>query len=178
MTFSLTLSVSDLLLLLPELFLTAWLCVILIVDFSFKRIVQEQLAYLSILGLVITLACLAWFDVTGITGTLFGKMFVLDRMAIFFKVMILLATILVILLSIDYVHRFAFFRGGNELGVQRQCPIFVLRRNVLFVADHGGHGIHKARFQHAHLALAGTQAGQVVFKDDLAAHARDTLFVG
>jgi len=111
MTFSLTLSASDLLLLLPELFLTAWLCVILIVDFSFKRIVQEQLAYLSILGLMITLGCLAWFDMTGITGTLFAKMFVLDRMAIFFKVMILLATILVILLSIDYVHRFSFFRG-------------------------------------------------------------------
>ena len=111
MTFSLTLSASDLLLLLPELFLTAWLCVVLIVDFSFKRIVQEQLAYLTILGLIITLACLAWFDVSGVTGTLFGKMFVLDRLAIFFKVMILLATVLVILLSIDYVHRFAFFRG-------------------------------------------------------------------
>ncbi|MCC2641630.1 MAG: nuoN [Nitrospira sp.] len=111
MTFSLTLSAGDLLLLLPELFLTAWLCVILIVDFSFKRIVQEQLAYLSIVGLAITLTCLAWFDVTGITGTLFGKMFVLDRLAIFFKIMILMATILVIFLSIDYVHRFSFFRG-------------------------------------------------------------------
>ena len=111
MTFSLTLSASDLLLLFPELFLTAWLCVVLIADFSFKRIVQEQLAYLTILGILITLACLAWFDVTGMTGTLFGKMFVLDRLAIFFKVLILLATILVILLSIDYVHRFSFFRG-------------------------------------------------------------------
>ncbi|MCE3222746.1 MAG: nuoN [Nitrospira sp.] len=111
MTFSLTLSASDLLLLLPELFLTAWLCVVLIADFSFKRIVQEQLAYLTILGLTMTLACLVWFDITGLTGTLFGKMFVLDRLAIFFKVLILLATILVILLSIDYVHRFSFFRG-------------------------------------------------------------------
>ena len=33
MTFSLTLSASDLLLLLPELFLTLWLCVVLAVDF-------------------------------------------------------------------------------------------------------------------------------------------------
>lgn len=112
MTFSLTLTASDLLLLLPELFLTLWLCVVLTVDFSFKRIVQEQLAYLTILGLVIALAGLAWFDITGITGTLFGKMFVVDRMAIFFKVMILLATILVILLSIDYVHRFSFFEAN------------------------------------------------------------------
>ncbi|HEU5091204.1 MAG TPA: hypothetical protein VFT30_00875, partial [Nitrospira sp.] len=111
MTFSLTLSAGDLLFLLPELFLTAWLCVILIVDFSFKRIVQEQLAYLTVVGLLITLACLAWFDITGLTGALFGEMFVLDRMAIFFKVIILLATVLVILLSIDYVHKFSFFRG-------------------------------------------------------------------
>jgi len=55
MNFSLTLSPSDLLLLLPELFLTVWLCVVLAVDFSFKRIVQEQLAYLTIAGLLITL---------------------------------------------------------------------------------------------------------------------------
>ena len=61
--------------------------------------------------MLLTLACLAWFDITGLTGTLFGKMFVLDRMAIFFKVIILLATVLVICLSIDYVHKFSFFRG-------------------------------------------------------------------
>ncbi len=111
MNFTLSMSPSDLLLLLPELFLTAWLCFVLIVDFSFKRIVQEQLAYLSILGLAITFGCLAWFDVSGISGTLFGKMFVVDRMALFFKMLILGATMLVILISIDYVHRFSFFRG-------------------------------------------------------------------
>ncbi|MCK6500287.1 MAG: hypothetical protein L6Q38_12510, partial [Nitrospira sp.] len=111
MTFALTFSASDLLYLLPELFLTLWLCVVLAVDFSLKRIVQEQLAYLSVLGLAVALGILAWFDASGITGTLFGKMFVLDRLAIFFKMMILLATILVILLSVDYVHRFSFFRG-------------------------------------------------------------------
>ena len=42
MTFSLTLSSSDLLLLLPEIFLTCWLCVVLIVDFSFPRLPKEQ----------------------------------------------------------------------------------------------------------------------------------------
>ena len=36
MTFSLTLSSSDLLLLLPEIFLTCWLCVVLIVDFNVR----------------------------------------------------------------------------------------------------------------------------------------------
>ncbi|HET9963384.1 MAG TPA: NADH-quinone oxidoreductase subunit N [Nitrospiraceae bacterium] len=111
MNFTLNMSASDLLLLLPELFLTAWLCLVVIVDFSFRRIVQEQLAYLSVLGLSLTLGCLAWFDVSGVSGTLFGKMFVVDRMALFFKMLILGATILVILVSIDYVHRFSFFRG-------------------------------------------------------------------
>jgi NADH-quinone oxidoreductase subunit N len=38
-------------------------------------------------------------------------MFVLDRMAIFFKIFIVVTTILVILASIDYVKRFKFFKG-------------------------------------------------------------------
>ena len=106
MTFSLNMTVSDLLLLLPEIFLTCWLCVVLIVDFSLPRLPKERLAYLSVAGLVVTLGCLGWFDLNHISGTLFGNMFVLDRMAIFFKVFILGATILVILASIEYVNRF------------------------------------------------------------------------
>jgi NADH-quinone oxidoreductase subunit N len=111
MIFSLNLSFSDLLLLLPEIFLTCWLCVVLIVDFVSPRLPKERLAYLSVAGLVITLGCLAWFDVNHISGALFGNMFVLDRMAIFFKVLILGATILVILSSVEYVNRFTLFRG-------------------------------------------------------------------
>ncbi len=111
MTFALTMSPSDLLLLLPEILLTSWFCLILIIDFSFPRLPNEQLAYFSIAGLVATLGCLAWFDITGITGTLFANMFVLDRMALFFKMFIVGSTILVILASIDYIHRFKFFRG-------------------------------------------------------------------
>jgi NADH-quinone oxidoreductase subunit N len=38
-------------------------------------------------------------------------MFVLDRMAIFFKIFIVTTTILVILASVDYVKRFKFFKG-------------------------------------------------------------------
>ena len=78
MTFSLSLSSSDLLLLLPEIFLTCWLCVVLITDFSFPRLPKENLAYLSVAGLLVTLGCLGWFDVAGISGTLFSNMFVVD----------------------------------------------------------------------------------------------------
>lgn len=111
MTFSLNISLADLLLLLPEIFLTTWLCVVLIVDFTWPHVKKEQLGYLSIAGLLATLACLAWFDFSHISGALFNNMFVLDRMALFFKMFVVGATILVILTSIEYVNRFAFFRG-------------------------------------------------------------------
>ena len=111
MSFSLNLSFSDLLLLLPEIILTCWLCVVITVDFVSPRLPKERLAYLSVGGLLATLGCLAWFDMNQVSGTLFGNMFVLDRMAIFFKIFILGSTILVILASIEYVDRFTLFRG-------------------------------------------------------------------
>jgi len=96
---------------LPEIILTLWLCGVLIVDFTFPKLPKEQLAYLSVCGLVIVLANLLWYDRTGVSGTLFHHMFVMDRMAIFFKVLVVGATILVILASKDYVERFRFFKG-------------------------------------------------------------------
>ena len=50
MTFNLSLTGSDLLLLLPEILLTLWLCVILSIDFSMRNVRHETLAYLSIGG--------------------------------------------------------------------------------------------------------------------------------
>lgn len=111
MTFNLTLSGSDLLLLAPEIFLTIWLCVVLAIDFSFKHLDHENLAYLSIGGVLATLINLIWFDYVGVTGSLFKDMFVLDGVAIFFKIIILLATALVLLISVDYVKNFRFFKG-------------------------------------------------------------------
>lgn len=111
MTFSLTLSGSDLLLMLPEMLLTAWLCVVLIVDFSWPKLPKQQLAYLSVGGLALVLFMLLWFNVAGIGGTLFGHMFVVDRLALFFKIFVVGATILVVLASVDYVERFRFFKG-------------------------------------------------------------------
>ena len=111
MTFSLSLSGSDLLLLTPEIFLTLWLCVVLAIDFSIRHVDHKVLAYLSVGGLGGTLLNLIWFDLAGIQGALFHNMFVLDRLAIFFKIFIVLATILVILISIDYVKTFRVFKG-------------------------------------------------------------------
>ncbi len=111
MTFNLTMSAADLLLLLPEIFLTLWLCAVLTVDFTVRRLPQQQLAYLSVAGLLAVLAVLIWFDQTGISGTLFDRMFVVDGLALFFKIFIVGATVIVILVSVDYVTRFHFFRG-------------------------------------------------------------------
>jgi NADH-quinone oxidoreductase subunit N len=111
MTFDLVLSAGDLLLLLPEIFLTLWLCLILALDFSLKRITHQQLAYLSIAGLGVTGLILFGFDQTGMTGTLFKNMFVLDRMALFFKLLIVGATALILFMSMDYVQDIRFFRG-------------------------------------------------------------------
>ncbi|NIO09646.1 MAG: hypothetical protein GTO40_17235, partial [Deltaproteobacteria bacterium] len=111
MTFNLALTGSDLLLLLPEILLTLWLCVILSIDFSMRHVQHQTLAYLSIGGLIATILTLVWFDQFDITGALFKNMFVLDRLAIFFKIFILIATALVIFISIDYVKAFRFFKG-------------------------------------------------------------------
>ena len=68
MTFNLTLSAADLLLLLPEIFLTIWLCVILALDFSqlpaeIMIIVGSWEKYpfqvvVAMLGIVLTMAYL------------------------------------------------------------------------------------------------------------------------
>src|SRR6185437_9755426 len=70
-----------------------------------------------------------WFDLNHISGTLFGNMFVLDRMAIFFKIFILGATILVILASIEYVNRFTLFRG------EYYCLVVMAALGMMFMAS-------------------------------------------
>ena len=129
MTFDLTLSGSDLLLLLPEMFLTAWLCVVLAVDCTRRTINHRTLAYLSVGGVVVTLVTLIWFDYADIRGALFKNTFVLDGVAIFFKIFVLAATGLVLLCSVDYVRSFKFFRG------EYYCLIMMSALGMMFMAS-------------------------------------------
>ncbi len=129
MTFDLTLTGSDLLLLAPEIFLTLWLCVVLAVDFTIKNIDHENLAYLSVGGVIATLINLIWFDYVGVNGALFKDMFVLDGLAIFFKIIVLLSTALVLLISIDYVKTFRFFRG------EYYCLVMMSALGMMFMAS-------------------------------------------
>ena len=66
---------------------------------------KPHLAYLSIAGLIIAflwLLTLGW----GAEGEAFNRMFVLDAYAIFFKLALLLTSIFIIVMSLEYVKRF------------------------------------------------------------------------
>lgn len=129
MTFDLTLSGSDLLLLAPEIFLTIWLCVVLAVDCTRRTIDHRTLAYLSVGGVVAALVMLIGFDVADVRGALFKDTFVLDGVAIFFKIFVLVATALVLLCSVDYVRSFKFFRG------EYYCLIMMSALGMMFMAS-------------------------------------------
>lgn len=129
LTFNLTLSGSDLLLIMPEIFLTLWLCVVLCLDFSLKRITHQQLGYLSIGGLGVTGLMLIGMDMTGTTGALFKNMFVLDHLALFFKILVVLSTSLILFISIDYVRDFRFFKG------EYYCMVVMSAIGMMFMAS-------------------------------------------
>ncbi len=111
MEFTLTISAADLLLMLPELLLTGLVCLILVLDFSFPKIGKGTLAWLTVAGFVGILASLVWMFAAGVQGTLFNNMFALDAFAVFFKIVVVASTILVLLASLDYIRRIYLFRG-------------------------------------------------------------------
>lgn len=111
MEFTLTISAADLLLMLPELLLTGMICLVLVLDFSFPKIGKGTLAWLTVAGFVGILASLVWMFAAGVHGTLFNNMFVLDAFAMFFKIVVVVATLLVLLASLDYIKRIYLFRG-------------------------------------------------------------------
>src|SRR5437773_11196688 len=111
MSFDLNLSLNDLLLMLPELWVTLWICVVLCVNFMMPPVTTHTIALLSVAGLGVALGCLLWYYHDGVSGVLFKGMFVLDRLALFFKIFVVGATVLVTLASINFVGRFRFFKA-------------------------------------------------------------------
>ncbi len=102
---------NDLILLTPEIIMTLLLCAVLLCDFIFPKWNKAALAWISIGGLVTTIGVLIWLYSTGTTGAIFKEMFSLDRYAIFFKILILVSTLLVFLMSLDYLRKVAYFKG-------------------------------------------------------------------
>jgi NADH-quinone oxidoreductase subunit N len=91
--------------------MTLLCCVVLTIDFALPRFPKRNLAYLSIAGMGLVLLNLVILSASGVHGTLFGTMFILDPLALFFKIFILAATILTLLASVDAVDKIPHFRG-------------------------------------------------------------------
>ncbi len=115
MEFNLAISFSDLWLMLPEILLTGLVLVVLFVDFTFPKVSKHTLGWITVGGLCGILASLVWMWASGIQGALFKHTFVLDPFAVFFKIVVILATILVVLASLDFVKRIVLFRGEYHL---------------------------------------------------------------
>jgi len=60
MTFDLSLTPADLLLMLPEIWVTIWICVVLCVNFLFPRLTTRDIAWLSVGGMGVALGFLVW----------------------------------------------------------------------------------------------------------------------
>lgn len=107
----LTFSDLNLKLIAPELWMTLLSCVVLMLDAFCPKLSKPKLAYFSVAGMgLITLQVIS-YGIDGTGGTAFSGMFVLDPLAIFFKVFILLATMVMILASVDAMEKIPFFQG-------------------------------------------------------------------
>jgi len=111
MEFTLTFSWADFLLILPETLMTLLICLVLFLDFLFPKISKNTLGYISVLGMMILMGLLGGYFAADIQGTLFKDMFALDSFAIFFKLFVLLSSILIILSSADYLYKVRWFKG-------------------------------------------------------------------
>ncbi len=111
MTFAVQMTPADLWALLPELLLSGLLCLILTLDIIKLQGNKRLLAHLSNLGLLVILAVIAQMAVSGVDRHLFGTMFVVDRLALFFKAFVIISTIMIIAISVDYTETLPAFRG-------------------------------------------------------------------
>lgn len=94
----------------PEIIITATVLLVLILDFTFKDTIERK--GLGIVGLVGMIASLiASLTLLGTGGELFGGIFVVDTVALFFKILFLLAAILVFFISFTYLEQFSGNHG-------------------------------------------------------------------
>jgi len=98
-------------LLAPELWMTLLVCAVISIDVLCPKLRKDKIAYISLAGTGLICLQLVSFFVSEKSGSLFGNMFVLDALAIFFKIFILVSTLLIILSSIDAINKLKYFRG-------------------------------------------------------------------
>lgn len=86
---------------MPEIIVLVGGCLLILIDLIIPRSYKHVLAYLSIL--VVLIAGITTWMVSGNSVYLFSRMFVVDNYATFFKMVFYIATFLAILLSENYL---------------------------------------------------------------------------
>ena len=107
---------SDMVLIVPELFLTTAGLAVLIFATIVDRAGERRLALWSVASLVVTGVLLAVPASAGAARSAFGGMLAVDRYSLFFKVLILLAGIVTILFSLRFVGT-SPYPGGEYYGL-------------------------------------------------------------
>ena len=93
---------------LPELFLTAVGLLVLLLDFFLSREKKALLGYLSVAGLLFLLPLVV---LTTESKPSFGGMVIADPFSAFFKIIIILAGFLALLMSMDYLKKMRIHNG-------------------------------------------------------------------
>ena len=91
-------------LLMPELVIALTLLIVLIFDL-FDAISKKVLGWMTIVGAAIALAVSIQMHLAGPVGTQFSDMFMVDNFSLFFNIIFLVSTILVVLISMGYLDR-------------------------------------------------------------------------
>jgi NADH-quinone oxidoreductase subunit N len=94
----------------PELFLTAAICAVLLIDVFLREAQRHVTYYLAMLALVGTAACSAYFQFDSATTTFSGA-FVADPAATTLKMVAYIVVAVVFLYSRDYLSQTGLFRG-------------------------------------------------------------------
>ncbi|OGN91812.1 MAG: NADH-quinone oxidoreductase subunit N [Chloroflexi bacterium RBG_13_48_17] len=99
---------NELRFLTPELGLLGFAVMVILLDLFIKQ--KRVLAGISVAGVIVSAGfTVAMWGQTDVT--IFGRMLAIDNFALFFKLLMLLATGLIILASQDYVRKFQRFQG-------------------------------------------------------------------
>jgi NADH-quinone oxidoreductase subunit N len=87
---------------LPEIFLAVAALALLMLGVFLRGDPTNRIAWLSVLALIVTGILLFW-EPTAEARTALGGFYVIDRFALFFKVLVLIGSALAIIMSLDYI---------------------------------------------------------------------------
>ncbi|MBW2554311.1 MAG: NADH-quinone oxidoreductase subunit N, partial [Deltaproteobacteria bacterium] len=95
----------------PELMVVITALVVLLCDLFLSKDKKAPLPFLSILGLVFALIFSVYMWREGVAEYAFSNMIVIDRFALFFNLLFIVATIITILISINYIREESINHG-------------------------------------------------------------------